>query len=849
VKDAPVRTHPSQDDLRRFGSGQLSAEEAVPIEAHLPTCPNCCLTLKNSVEDSLIDLLRSAVAAAPVPEPPASGTAAFLPASALPTATLPPAAHATQGDVEFPPELRDHPRYRVLELLGKGGMGAVYKAEHRLMERTVALKIIGRDLTTRPEMVERFRREVKAAARLTHPNIVHAFDAEQAGDTHLLVMEFVPGTNLGGVVAERGPLPVLKACDYIRQAALGLQYAHEHGMVHRDIKPHNLMRTPNGQVKILDFGLARLVREQHPDLPNGSQRTEPNRSHLTEEGVFMGSADYVAPEQASDPRKADIRADIYSLGCTLYHLLTGRVPFPAATVVDKLIKHAVEEPVSPSELRSDLPAGLEAVLAKMMAKRPEQRYQSPGEVADALTPFTVFLPAPAAVAVAPSQTAVLGDSAFEVPEPAGSGRKRLLRRPIGVAAAMLFVVLAVAGVAVYRIQTDKGELVITSESDDVKVVIKQGGKQVDVIDTKTDKQITLALRSGVYELELKGAPEGLKLNIDKATLTRGETVLARIERVPKPGLEAREPAKTAKIQLVRRFSVPAVANLHYDVGVSKDGKFAFVTRDIAPGCELTMFNVLTGEKLFSCPGYMAAFLDSEHLVVDGDNKFRVYEAKSGALLREGAHKEFYALRVAPGGKHLFYTNSKGLVLFDLTRMKDQHTFEGKQGYGEFSADGKHLFVYVGETLVRPTHVWDVENDRATEDIGWLKKEPWGFQFLPDGKRVLAIRDGKYAYVDASTGKLLATLASTKLPAGSMYNIVVKGHFLLAGFEDGTVRLLSLATGQEIARFQLPPEDPVVRVGWHTRIAVSSDNRYASVVTRSSLWVLRLPPVPEANVKP
>ena len=169
-----------------------------------------------------------------------------------------------------PKELADHPRYRVLGLLGAGGMGAVYKAEHRLMERPVALKVIRRGLTDDPAAAERFRREVKAAARLSHPHIVRAYDAEQAGDLHFLVMEFVEGTDLARLVAGQGPLPVARACEYARQAALGLQHAFEHGMVHRDIKPQNLMLTPDGQVKVLDFGLARFVSESAPSPPTPS---------------------------------------------------------------------------------------------------------------------------------------------------------------------------------------------------------------------------------------------------------------------------------------------------------------------------------------------------------------------------------------------------------------------------------------------------------------------------------------------------------------------------------------------------------------------------------------------------
>src|SRR5262249_35582120 len=169
---------------------------------------------------------------------------------------------------------------------------------HRLMERTVALKLVARDLTRRPGVADRFVRETWTAGQLAHANIVQAYDAEQAGDTLFLVMEFVPRTDLARLVRERGPLPCAEACRYIRQAALALQHAHERGMVHRDIKPHNLMLTPDWEIKVLDFGLARCVLEQ----------PLADTSHLTEEGLFMGTADYVAPEQARDAHQAAIRA-------------------------------------------------------------------------------------------------------------------------------------------------------------------------------------------------------------------------------------------------------------------------------------------------------------------------------------------------------------------------------------------------------------------------------------------------------------------------------------------------------------------------------------------------------------
>ena len=228
--------------------------------------------------------------------------------------------HGFPGMAGLPKELNDHPRYRVVGALGAGGMGAVYRAEHRLMDRPVALKVIRGDLLGSALMVERFRGEVKAAARLaSHPNIVAAYDAEQAGETHLLVMEFVEGVDLAELVQRRGPLPVGEACEYVRQAALGLQHAFEDGMVHRDIKPQNLMRTTRGQVKILDFGLARFASEAASHRARvkildfglarfAGQGASPGE--MTSDGMVLGSAEYIAPEQIDDPHAADIRADI-----------------------------------------------------------------------------------------------------------------------------------------------------------------------------------------------------------------------------------------------------------------------------------------------------------------------------------------------------------------------------------------------------------------------------------------------------------------------------------------------------------------------------------------------------------
>jgi WD40 repeat protein len=359
-------THPSLDQLAAFDSGRLRPADRAAIEAHVAGCNLCCRSLEGFPGDELSDLLRTSAGTVPF-----SDSADTLAHPNGPANT----PSAAEPGLEVPRELREHPRYRILGPLGAGGMGTVFKAEHRLMERVVALKVLRKGLIDRPDAVERFRQEVKAAARLSHPNIVAAFDADRAGDVHFLVMEFVEGESLDRLLRRRGPLPVALACHLAREAARGLQHAGERGMVHRDVKPANLMRTPDGGVKILDFGLARFASESL------------SGEGLTPTGAVVGTPDYVAPEQALDPRRADVRADVYGLGCTLYQLLTGQPPFTGGTALQVLIAHRESPPRPITELRPDVPPELARIVDRMLAKDPARRYQTPAEVVEALAPF------------------------------------------------------------------------------------------------------------------------------------------------------------------------------------------------------------------------------------------------------------------------------------------------------------------------------------------------------------------------------------------------------------------------------------------------------------------------------
>src|SRR5262249_43126100 len=269
-------------------------------------------------------------------------------------------------------------KYKVLEQLGSGGMGSVYLCEHMLMRRRVAVKVLPTAKAEDPAALERFYREARAVAALDHPNIVRAYDIDEEDKLHFLVMEYVDGSSLQEIVKKANrPLDPIRAAHYICQAALGLQHAFQFAaLIHRDIKPGNILVDRQGAVKVLDMGLARFFNDE---LDQITKQYDEN---------VLGTADYLAPEQALDSHGVDIRADIYGLGATFYFCLTGRTPFMEGTVAKKLICHQTRQPKPIKDFRKDVPEGLLAIIEKMMAKDADQRYQTPAEVVAALEPWT-----------------------------------------------------------------------------------------------------------------------------------------------------------------------------------------------------------------------------------------------------------------------------------------------------------------------------------------------------------------------------------------------------------------------------------------------------------------------------
>ncbi len=526
----------SRQELTDFASGRVAVERFDEIAMHVDACSSCQSSVLELSErsDTFIERLRALPADDPleqedacraVVERLAKRSASGREGRRIPTAPF--EAPATIGS------------YRILEPLGAGGMGMVYKARHEKLKRTVAVKLLPVQRWVGPAAVARFQREMEIIGGLDHPNIVSASDAGEEDGMHYLVMEHVDGLDLSRLVRRVGPLPVPEACEIVRQAAEGLAYVHDAKLVHRDIKPSNLMLTRDGTVKILDLGLAML----------GEQYLE-GENNLTTIGQLMGTLDYMAPEQAADSHTVDIRADIYSLGATLYKLLTGHAPFSGAPY-NTLLKKALalaSDPVPPvQESRPELPAELAEVVHRMLARDPNERLSSPEEVVAALKPFTadadlVALSEQAATADARDEPGApawllpaghdVASARRELKPVAPNGRSQWRRRlTVAIATAVLFV-LVIAGGFVVRLATDRGELIIQSNDPGAHVLIKKDGKPVKDMTLSHGKR-AITVRSGEYTIELhQSNADRFMLSKNRFTISRGETIVLEVHQRP-----------------------------------------------------------------------------------------------------------------------------------------------------------------------------------------------------------------------------------------------------------------------------------------------------------------------------
>lgn len=752
------QSHPSDEQLCAFSLGQLPPGDAADVENHISNCKPCCDTLLGiSTDDTFVKLLKEGK----VSDDGLTVDQAYSTSVA-----------DTQTASSIPAALAEHPRYRIVELIAKGGMGDVFKAEHRVMERTVAIKVIRQELMRKTEAVERFHREVKTAAKLSHSHIVTAYDAEQAGGVHFLVMEHVEGVDLAHLVKQQGALPVAKACEYIRQSAFGLQYAHERGMVHRDVKPHNLMVTEDGTVKILDFGLASLATASYSEQDDSL----PTCADLTAVGTVMGTPDFISPEQAEDAHQADIRSDIYSLGTTLYYLLSGQAPFAEGSVMHKLKSHAEIDPEPIQHLQVDVPDELADVLRRMMAKKPEDRYQTPAEVAEALAPFVDRH----------------GDELSQNAPPLQVDRSRRLPRSMAMCI-LATAALLVAGV-IFHVVTNRGTLVIESDDPNIEIAVRRlahGSPKweyriADLLTGSTVKQ----LGTGAYLVDLQGRDNEFEISPERFILKRGDKVVVKVTRredsdlasggtrlsTETPQVEklpANMPSETTAQNtmqasgLAKGLRYNGLDTFIHHLDVSSDGKWLLAGSG-NPNCMGMVWDFESGEIVSRYDQHQSmifrnVFTPDNRLVAMAhwDGTVTLWDPKTGerrgAMYDHDGRLEFLA--VSPDGKWLAtgttsFADAHSLGnnedvsfrIFDIATQKlvYQHNFvtdEAKHGGVwelQFSPDGSKLLVAVE---LSPDAKLDSDNSGFVDEfeVGTWKKRRRLCSAPDDGSKVRSLR--------------------------------------------------------------------------------------------------------------
>ena len=543
----------AQPELNDFVLGKIDAERLELVAQHVDECPSCQETViaMSQKSDTFVQAIE-------VAKKPTSGAFEEENALALGIRRIVSAARigtGTNAGSKLEPLTEAFAKqqigpYRLESRLGMGGMGAVFKATHQKLKRTVALKLLPQDRWASADLIARFEREMEAIGTLDHPHIVRASDAGEDDGLHFLVMEFVDGIDLSRMVRRLGRVPVADACELVRQAAIGLQYAHERGLIHRDVKPSNLMlgwQQSNGNaattkptVKILDMGLALLGDEHFQD-----------EHELTTVGQMMGTLDYMSPEQGLDSHDVDARSDIFSLGATLFKLLTGTAPLDyleLKTPLKKITTLATKHLPSIRETRDDLPDELVELVNRMLSREPSQRPQSARDVADSLTALAVGNNLSSLL----NRTLAISDNEPDASQSRGAlsmALEQIPPEPIGNAnhgrrdggwktliATGVFAATVAVAYGVFYLSTNKGRIMVESIDANVEIEVRQGDRLVNTIEVASGegKDGGLKVYAGNYQLVLKGAGNGLKLERDSVTVTRNGKATARVVRETSP---------------------------------------------------------------------------------------------------------------------------------------------------------------------------------------------------------------------------------------------------------------------------------------------------------------------------
>jgi serine/threonine protein kinase len=711
--------------------------------------------------------------------------------------------------------------YVVLERLGSGGMGNVFKARHQKLGRVVALKVIHRDKLDNRAAVKRFLREIRVAGQLDHPHIVHAYDAENVNGSYVLAMEYVEGADLGKVVKEGGPLPVREACDYVRQAALGLQHASEKGLVHRDVKPSNLMLTQAqgsqapGLVKLLDLGLA-LVQQPLIDTSTSGP--------LTVAGKVVGTVDFLAPEQARDASGVDCRADVYGLGCTFYYLLTGRPPFDGATITNKLFKHALEEPPPVEALRPEVSPAVAAVLRKMMAKRPDERYQTPAELAAALDAVLHGRPA-RAVTAAPPRAVAVPVAALPARKPKAPDRRWLWLSLVGLG---VFLVLSALLVSVsHRLLAESGP----------------GKEETPLPPAEREAQARL---DRLLQKRLDGSADPKQLREELLAfrwlypgLPQTRQALALLRDLPSP-LDELDPAK---IPPQRRFAgqppelVAVLFNRAEVLQAAPDGPrvlrahgAAVSYDDLTTGLPVHEFKGLGGRV-----GAVGLSLDGKYALLGGKNKYLgLWDVTTGHEVRKlaGHAGDVRAAALSPDGRWgLSGGDDKTVYLWDLGDGT-KYALDGHAATvtgAAFTPDGKTALTAGADKTLR---LWDLDIRRERKPVVEAPGPLSCLALAPDGKRAYTGGANGVRRWAVSPPAADGSLDGYAGPVSSLA-LSADGRSLAAGHTNGFVGVWDLPSGRLVKEWKLPA---ALGVCW------ALDGRHLLVAGDAhGAYVLRTPP--------
>lgn len=551
-----------RDMLKEYLAGWVDSDQSDVIETHLAECQDCEQTIVEleSNLDTLVDFVREVVPAGSKSGRENLDDYDDIVASAIsrsrrmdPKLVAAPSSKNSGSESakslsQWQPPSTDIGAYELIRPLGTGGMGTVYLAKHRKLAKEVAIKLLPARTFRNDHFAARFQREIRVAGGLDHPSIVRATDAGEYDGTHYLVMEHIDGLDLSRIARRLRKLDIADACEIARQVALGLSHAHAEGIVHRDVKPSNLMVDKNGEVKVLDFGLARLGPWDEVS------------AELTTVGQLMGTLDYMAPEQAERADSADYRADLYALGATLFRLLCGRPPLSASPEISPLAKlrlMATHEPPSLSTLRSDAPTELAELVAALLSRDPAARPASAAHVAEQLSAFTSGHGVESLVTRALEVPDVEPETEFSVnslsgwklpnEKVVGSDRIHSRTRWRWLVAAMTAPVLLLAGVLI-TLETQKGQLVIRSDAE-VQIKIIQDGKTYRELSVVPGVNET-RLFAGRYEVVVDGGSDHVAISDSDIVISRGQTEIATIARVANTSV-ARSLASPGEVKGVR----------------------------------------------------------------------------------------------------------------------------------------------------------------------------------------------------------------------------------------------------------------------------------------------------------